>query len=174
LGINYKINYRLIRGLDYYMHTVFEYKAQGIGAIDTIGGGGRYHGLVSQLGGPDHPAIGFGIGMERLVLLLCKQGAIVDTTAPLMIYLIGLGERAEEEVVKLLHTLRTAGITAEKDYGGRKIKAQMKSAARLQTRFVGIIGDEELLRGEIVLKQFATGEQQRVKVTKVVDIIQQS
>ncbi|MFC5447207.1 histidine--tRNA ligase [Paenibacillus aestuarii] len=164
MDIPYRINPRLVRGLDYYTHTAFEYKAAGIGAIDTIGGGGRYNGLVEQIGGNDQPGVGFGLGVERILLVLQAQGVDVPKPNPLDVYLIGLGEAAEKEVTKLLYQLRQQGVAAEKDYQGRKIKAQMKSADRFQATYVAILGDDELARGEITLKKMATGDQLTVSL----------
>jgi histidyl-tRNA synthetase len=159
MGIPFVINPRLVRGLDYYTHTAFEYKAAGIGSIDTIGGGGRYNGLVEQIGGNDQPGVGLGLGLERILLVLQSQGVEVPRPEPLDVYLIGLGEAAEKEVTQLLYQLRLHGIKAEKDYLGRKIKAQMKSADRFQAKRVAILGEDELSRGEITVKMMATGEQ---------------
>jgi histidyl-tRNA synthetase len=159
MGIPYMINPRLVRGLDYYTHTAFEYKAAGIGSIDTIGGGGRYNGLVEQIGGNDQPGVGFGLGLERILLVLQAQGVEIPSPKPLDVYLIGLGEAAEKEVTQLLYQLRLHGINAEKDYLGRKMKAQMKSADRFLAKHVAILGEDELSRGEITLKTMATGEQ---------------
>lgn len=171
MGVNYKVNHQLVRGLDYYTYTAFEYKAQGIGAMDTVGGGGRYNGLVSQIGGPAEPGVGFGIGMDRIVLLLASQGVACQSQSPLDIYLIGIGEQAEEEVTRLLYALRSNGIAAEKDYQGRKMKTQMKCANRMLARYAGIVGDQELARGEIALKHLATGEQQLVKLERLAEVI---
>ncbi|WP_442603521.1 histidine--tRNA ligase [Paenibacillus sp. KN14-4R] len=159
MGVPFKVNTRLVRGLDYYTHTAFEYKAAGIGAIDTIGGGGRYNGLVEQIGGPDQSGVGLGIGLERILLVLEAQQAHIPVPRPLDVYLIGLGEAAEKETTSLLHKLRLEGLVAEKDYQGRKMKAQMKSADRYQASYVAILGDDELERGEISVKAMATGEQ---------------
>lgn len=169
MDVEYTINPRLVRGLDYYAHTAFEYKAQGIGAIDTVGGGGRYTKLVSEVGGPDQPGIGFGIGMERLQLLLEDQEVDIPAIQPLDVYLLALGEAAEVEVVKQLFKLRKLGFSAERDYLGRKMKAQMKSADRFKARYTAILGEDELLRGEIALKRMDTGEQQTVKMDELAD-----
>ncbi|MNJ28653.1 histidine--tRNA ligase [Paenibacillus bouchesdurhonensis] len=169
MGIEYVINHRLVRGLDYYTHTAFEYKAQGIGAIDTIGGGGRYNGLVADVGGPDQPGIGFAIGLERIALILEKQGISVSAEKPLDVYLVALGEAADKEITSLLFKLRQAGFTAERDYLGRKMKAQMKSADRMKARYTAILGDDELERGEIALKSMETGEQRTVKLAELVN-----
>ncbi|WP_179014475.1 MULTISPECIES: histidine--tRNA ligase [unclassified Paenibacillus] len=164
MEVEYVINPRLVRGLDYYTHTAFEYKAQGIGAIDTIGGGGRYNGLVSEVGGPDQPGIGMAIGLERIALILEKQEIGISGIKPLDIYLVSLGEAADREVTIQTAKLRQAGFSVDRDYLGRKIKAQMKSADRMQAKFTAILGDDELERGEIMLKAMETGEQRTVKL----------
>ncbi|GGH29501.1 histidine--tRNA ligase [Paenibacillus segetis] len=168
MDVNYVINHRLVRGLDYYTHTAFEYKAEGIGAIDTIGGGGRYNGLVKEVGGPDQPGIGFGIGLERIAIILEKQGIEISSLKPLDVYLVALGEAADKEVTTQLFKLRQAGYIAERDYLGRKMKAQMKSADRMQARYTAILGDDELERGEIALKSMESGEQRTVKLSDLV------
>lgn len=167
MGIKYELNHRLVRGLDYYTHTAFEYKAGGIGAIDTIGGGGRYNGLVKAIGGPDEPGVGLGLGLERALLVLESQKVDVPGREPLDVYLVGLGEAASEETVRLLFELRRAGIRADRDYQGRKIKAQMKSADRMQARYAAILGDNELAQGVITLKNLATGDQETVSLDSV-------
>lgn len=171
MGIEFTINPSLVRGLDYYTHTVFEYKAEGIGAIDTIGAGGRYNGLVGQIGGKDQPGVGLGIGLERALLVLEAQGVELPQTPPLDVYLIALGDAAEREVPKLLYRLRQAGLRADKDYLGRGLKAQMKSADRYGARFVAILGDNELEKREITVKTMATGEQDTVPLSDFIDAI---
>ncbi|TCM97635.1 histidyl-tRNA synthetase [Paenibacillus sp. BK033] len=167
MGIPFSINPRLVRGLDYYTHTAFEYKAEGIGAIDTIGGGGRYNGLVAEIGGPDQPGVGLGLGLERTIMLLEHQQAELDNAHQVDVYVVALGEAADREVTRLVYELRTSGIRAERDYLGRKMKAQMKSADRLQARYTAILGDDELARGEIALKEMATGEQRVVALASL-------
>ncbi|MGO4108081.1 histidine--tRNA ligase [Paenibacillus sp. YAF4_2] len=167
MGIPFSINPRLVRGLDYYTHTAFEYKAEGIGAIDTIGGGGRYNGLVAEIGGPDQPGVGLGLGLERTIMLLEHQQTELANAHQVDVYVVALGEAAEREVTRLVYELRSSGIRAERDYLGRKMKAQMKSADRLQARFTAILGDDELTRGEIALKEMATGEQRFVALTSL-------
>jgi histidyl-tRNA synthetase len=169
MKIPFQINPRMVRGLDYYTHTAFEFKANGIGAIDTIGGGGRYNGLVAQIGGEDQPGIGFGIGLERILLILEHRGVVLPTSRPLDIYLIGLGEHAESKIVELLYQLRKSGCIAEKDYLGRKMKAQMKSADRFHAKYVAILGEDELHRGEISLKHMDSGEQTIVALENFVE-----
>ncbi|URN92941.1 MAG: histidine--tRNA ligase [Candidatus Pristimantibacillus lignocellulolyticus] len=174
MEIPYEINHRLVRGLDYYTHTAFEFKAEGIGAIDTVGGGGRYNGLVADVGGPDHPGVGFGLGLERTVLLLEHQETAIPNLNELDVYLIALGDEADRQVTKLVYQLRKAGVKAERDYQGRKMKAQMKSADRLQARYTAILGDDELANGEITLKEMATGQQSKVSFSELSHVITES
>ncbi len=173
MNIPYSINPRLVRGLDYYTHTAFEYKSEGIGAIDTIGGGGRFNGLVADIGGPDQPGVGLGLGLERTVMLLENQGVQLDELHRVDVYLVALGEAAEKELTSVLYKLRLNGISAERDYQGRKMKAQMKSADRLQVRYTAILGDDELARGEIAVKNMSTGEQRFVPLDKLAEAINQ-
>ncbi|MBY9079614.1 histidine--tRNA ligase [Paenibacillus sp. HN-1] len=171
MGVDYSVNTRLVRGLDYYTHTAFEYKAAGIGSIDTVGGGGRYNGLVAEIGGPDQPGIGLGIGLERILLILEHQKIETGAVKPLDVYLVALGEEAEAEITKQLYLLRSQGFSAERDYLGRKMKAQFKSADRMSARFTAILGEEELQRGEIALKFMATGEQRTVKLENLGEVL---
>lgn len=173
MGVEYSLNPRLVRGLDYYTHTAFEYKAAGIGSIDTVGGGGRYNGLVGEMGGPDQPGIGFGIGLERLLLILEHQQTGMDTGKPLDVYLVALGDNADREITKQLYRLRGLGLAAERDYLGRKMKAQMKSADRMAARYTAILGDDELERGEIALKSMTTGEQRTVKLDELAEALRE-
>ncbi|MHA0855619.1 histidine--tRNA ligase [Paenibacillus sp. CMAA1364] len=167
MNVDYIINNRLVRGLDYYTHTAFEFKAEGIGAIDTIGGGGRYNGLVSGIGGPDQPGIGVGLGLERIILILEKQMVELNEQKPLDVYFVALGDKADKEITKQLFKLRQLGFSAERDYLGRKMKAQMKSSDRFNSRYTAILGDDELDRGEITLKFMETGEQLMVKLDEL-------
>lgn len=166
MGIPFRVNHRLVRGLDYYTHTAFEYKAQGIGAIDTIGGGGRYNGLVAEIGGPDLPGVGLGIGLERTLLLLEAQGADVPGAKPLDVYVAAMGDAAKREVPKLLMQIRSHGLSGDADYLDRKMKGQLKAADRHQAKFTAILGDDELAEGAVTLKEMATGEQSRVPITE--------
>lgn len=167
MGVEFTINPRLVRGLDYYTHTAFEYKAAGIGSIDTVGGGGRYNGLVEEIGGPDQPGIGFGIGLERILLILEDQKVELETEKPLDVYFVALGEEADIEISKQLYLLRSQGFSAERDYLGRKMKAQMKSADRMSARYTAILGEDELKNGVIALKSMSTGEQRTVKLEEL-------
>lgn len=173
MGIPYVINPRMVRGLDYYTHTAFEYKAQGIGSIDTIGGGGRYNGLVADIGGDDKPGVGLGIGLERALLLLEKQNAASDAEAGTDVYLIGFGDSAARALPGLAQRLRASGVAAELDYQGRKPKALFKAAERTGAKLAAIVGDDELARGEIGLKNLASGEQRQVQMEQLESAIRQ-
>lgn len=171
LGIAYTVNPRMVRGLDYYTQTAFEIMAEGFGAITTICGGGRYNGLVEDIGGNDAPGIGFAMSIERVLLTLKSQQVELPIEAGLDCYLIALGEAAEKEAVFLLDQLRSQGVKAEKDYVGRKMKAQLKAADRYQARYVLILGEDEIAKKVIVVKNMGTGEQQEVSFEKVADFI---
>ncbi len=171
MDIPYRVNPRLVRGLDYYTHTAFEYKAQGIGSIDTIGGGGRYNGLVAEVGGDDRPGVGLGIGIERTLLLLESQNALPEEGRGVDVYMIAFGERAEREMPGLIQRLRSGGLAVERDYQGRKPKALFKAADRLGARFTAILGNDELDCGEIGLKNMATGEQTQVPIAELAQTV---
>ncbi|MEL6350756.1 MAG: histidine--tRNA ligase [Cyanobacteria bacterium J06627_28] len=158
LGIDYTINPRLVRGLDYYTHTAFEIQSSDLGAQATVCGGGRYDGLVSQLGGPDTPAIGFGMGIERLIILL-EQMERYSTTPDLDIYLISRGEKAEFQSAQLANTLRRAGYSVEVDLSGSAFGKQFKRADRSGAVVGLILGDAEAEAGKVQLKWLASGEQ---------------
>ncbi|AMA72170.1 MULTISPECIES: histidine--tRNA ligase [Aneurinibacillus] len=173
LGIAYVVNPNLVRGLDYYTHTAFEIMERGIGAVSTICGGGRYNGLVQEIGGNDMPGIGFAMSIERVLLALKTQGVELPIDQGLDCFVIGLGEAAEEKAFLLLNEMRRQGLTADKDYLGRKMKAQMKAADRLQAKVVVIIGEDELSRDIVVLKNMETGDQQEVAFDKVIAKVQE-
>ncbi|RNB86254.1 histidine--tRNA ligase [Brevibacillus panacihumi] len=163
LGISYYVNPRLVRGLDYYTLTAFEIKMAEIGAVETLCGGGRYNGLVADLGGDDMPGIGFALSIERLLLALEKQGIQLPTPSGIDCFVVVQTPEAKKAAFVLVDQLRQAGISAEQDYLDRKMKAQLKQADRLEARFTAIIGESELANGTVVVKEMATGEQQEVK-----------
>jgi histidyl-tRNA synthetase len=165
-GIPYRVSHRLVRGLDYYTRTTFEILAGNIGAQNAILGGGRYDGLVKQLGGPDRVGIGFAAGIERLVLAM-PDGARDDGRRPL--FVAAMGEPARESALALLRDLRRAGLEAHMEYEGRSIKSQMKRADRLKAAFALILGDDELAAGVVSVKDMTKGDQARVSRDAVVD-----
>lgn len=171
LDIPYKVNPMLVRGLDYYTHTAFEYKAAGIGAIDTIGAGGRYNGLVEQMGGQKVPGIGFGIGLERTLLILEHQAISLPLPNRLDLYLIPLGDEAVERSLSLIQNWRKSGLRVDMDYQQRKIKAQLKAAVRSGATYAAIIGEEELEKGVVTLKHLGDERQEVVALEDVVDKI---
>ncbi len=146
LGTPYVINSRMVRGLDYYMRTTFEIITDRLGAQNAVGGGGRYNGLVRDLGGPDVPGIGFAIGMERLILLLQQDRPVPSRTPP--IFLAVLGEKARQRGFLLSQAMRELGLEVEMDYEGRSLKSQMRRADKLGSRYVLILGEDEIQRNE--------------------------
>ncbi|MED1421439.1 histidine--tRNA ligase [Bacillus smithii] len=170
LGIEFIVDPTLVRGLDYYHHTAFEVmsNAEGFGAITTLCGGGRYNGLVQDLGGPEMPGIGFAFSIERLLQALEAEKVELPVERGLDCFLVSLGEEAKDYSVKLLQELRHAGIRADKDYQDRKMKAQLKQADRLGARFAAILGEDELKKQVVVLKQMETGEQREVPIDRLV------
>jgi histidyl-tRNA synthetase len=161
LGRSYRVDGTLVRGFDYYTRTTFEYECTRLGAQSGIGGGGRYNRLVEEIGGPDTPAVGFGTGLERIILALQSKGE--QAAEPAMdIFFAVLEEEARPRVIRALHALRRAGLSADIDYFGRRLKGQMKQADRLGARRVVIIGGDELARGVAVVRDMSSGEQGEV------------
>lgn len=148
--------------------------AEGFGAITTLAGGGRYNGLVEELGGPDAPGIGFAMSIERLLLAIEAENNVWSDKSTLDVYVIGLGEAAKKKAVELTYQLRQEKITAEMDYLDRKMKTQMKSADRLKAKFVLVIGDDELEKESAMLKELATGTQNLVPFSSLIDQIKTS
>lgn len=168
LGIPHIVDRRLVRGLDYYTKTAFEFHAAGLGAQSQVLGGGRYDDLVEEIGGDPTPAIGFGMGVERLLLAAEKQRAQIPPEPPVTAFVAALGESARIEAVKLLAALRAGGIPADTDYSAKSLKAQMKLAHRLGARFVVILGEDEIARGAAAVRDMATGEQSEVALGDLV------
>ncbi|PZG34749.1 histidine--tRNA ligase [Listeria ivanovii] len=164
LEIPVEIDPTMVRGLDYYNHTTFEIMSEeeGFGAKTTLCGGGRYHGLVKEFGGPDTPGIGFGIGVERILLALEKAKVLIPVKKPLEVYVIAAQPEAELKAVTLVNKLRENRISAEKDYLKRKLKAQLKDANRKNAVYTIILGEEELETGKYQLKNMETGEQESI------------
>ena len=158
-GIPFRISHRLVRGLDYYTRTTFEILGGNIGAQNAILGGGRYDGLVKQLGGPDRVGIGFAAGIERLVLAMPADAGMARRSP---VFVAAMGEAARGTAIGLLRDLRRAGLEAHMEYEGRSIKSQMKRADRLKAVVTLIIGDDELAAGVVAVKDMKTSEQVRV------------
>ena len=158
-GIDYKVNPKIVRGLDYYTKTVFEFVTTEIGAQGTICGGGRYDGLIEQLGGQKVPALGFAMGIERLLLVMDKQNCEYLTPRKCDIYFATMGDNALEKAMDISHKLREFGYRAEFDLMGRGIKAQMKYANKIGAMFTVVIGDNELETGTVKIKDMEIGSE---------------
>ncbi|AQS58371.1 histidine--tRNA ligase [Desulforamulus ferrireducens] len=171
VGVPYIVNNRLVRGLDYYTHTAFEIMAQDIGAQSSIGGGGRYNGLMEACGGPATPGIGFALGLERILLTAERQGITFPVSRGPAVFVATVGSELEKQAFALLQSLRQQGIAAEKDYLARSLKAQMKYAGKLGARWVVILGEEELARGVAMVRDMQAGEQQEVGLAELVNYI---
>lgn len=162
LGIAYSVNPFIVRGLDYYTKTVFEIISDSIGAQGTVCGGGRYDKLLKQVGGPDMPGIGFGMGIERLLLVMENEGVEIEKPALTDVFLCTHGEAARLRAAVLVNGLRRAGIKADMDHCARSIKAQFKYADKIGAKFVAVIGEDEMKDGTAVLKTMETGEERVV------------
>ncbi|TYC50048.1 histidine--tRNA ligase [Weissella muntiaci] len=170
LGVEYEIDANVVRGLDYYNHTIFEVMTQNeaLGqGWSTIAGGGRYAGLVEEFGGPEMSGVGFGIGLERLMLLLENTQAPLPETAPLDVYVANQGAGTEVVALQMVQAVRSFGYSAERDYQDRKLKGQFKSADRLKAQYIITIGEQELAEQSANLKNMATGKQITVKLAEL-------
>jgi histidyl-tRNA synthetase len=168
-GLSFTLNPMLVRGLDYYTRTTFEVQTDRLGAQNAVLGGGRYDGLVKQLGGPDHPGIGFALGVERMVALLDETSEKVTQFPDF--FLAGLGSEAEKRVFKWVTDLRQAGVWAEMEYASRGLKAQLKSADRLGAKKVLIVGDSELASGTAILRDMTTKVQKEIGLDNLIDAL---
>jgi histidyl-tRNA synthetase len=163
----YQVDYRIVRGLDYYTKTVFEIKADGLGAQDTIVGGGRYDGLIEELGGRPTPGIGFGCGIERIVLAMQQIGLDVPEDPRPEVMIAYLGAPTKRAAIRLVEELRDAGISALLAFGDRSLKSQLKSADRAQVPYTVILGEEELGAGKAAVREMSRGEQIEVPLSEL-------
>ncbi len=161
-GVAYTLNPKLVRGLDYYSKTVFEFVSTSIGAQGTVLGGGRYDTLIENLGGPSVPAVGFGSGIERMLLVLENTGKTIPQEAPLGVYAAGLDEAGRRAAFLLVQQLRKAGVSADFDHAARSVKAQFKYAGKVGARFVVAIGSNELESGMYTIKDMAASASESV------------
>jgi len=169
LGIEYKVDPGIVRGLDYYTKTVFEFVSENVGTQGTICGGGRYDGLVEVCGGNPTPGIGFALGVERLLMELESQGIIIEEPNPPDIYIATMGETASKFAQELVYKLRKANVCAETDLMGRSLKAQMKYADKKGFLYTVVLGDNEIESGKAVLKDMRSGEQKDVSLDSILD-----
>lgn len=170
MDVPYVINEHLVRGLDYYTRTAWEVTASGFG---TLGGGGRYNGLVEDVGGPETPGIGFAVGMERVLLLHQEQAGDPGAEERLDVFVAVADDAAEVAAMTLLRQLRAADLRADRDYQGRSMKSQFKAADRERAGFVAILGSAEVERGTVTVKEMSTGEQVERPVDEAVRYIEQ-
>ena len=167
MGIEYEINTRIVRGLDYYTKTVFEFICDGIGAQSTVCGGGRYDGLMEQIDGPALPGIGFGMGLTRIILAMKESGVLDDETPRPILYVAPLGKGAVAKALSIVSALRDKGMYAECDICQRSLKAQMKYADKLGAKYTLIIGDSELESGKAQLKNMEKSEQREIEIDNI-------
>ena len=168
INIPFEVNSKLVRGLDYYNKTVFEIVAGELGAQNSIGGGGRYDGLIKMLGGPDLPSIGFGTGIERILQTMIHQQVALPTPNRSSIFIIPLGDEAKEACFSLVHSLRANNVAAQMDFTGRKLNKVMQYADQIKAKFVVVIGENELKTDIVELKEMATGLKMSIHLSDLV------
>ncbi|RZK95275.1 MAG: histidine--tRNA ligase [Rhodococcus sp. (in: high G+C Gram-positive bacteria)] len=168
LSVPYVVNPRMVRGLDYYTKTTFEFVHDGLGAQSGIGGGGRYDGLMAQLGGQPLSGIGFGLGVDRTVLALAAEGKTAGSTARCEVFGVPLGDEAKAKLVVIAQQLRAQGIRVDLAYGNRGVKGAMKAADRSGAALALVLGDRDIAEGTVGIKNLATGDQESVSSADVV------
>lgn len=171
LEIDFVIDPSIVRGLDYYTKTSFEIISKEIGAQGTICGGGRYDGLIEEVGGPPTPGIGFGMGIERLLLSLENQKVPIEYPKNFDLYIATLGKEADEKAFEIIYKLRNIDIKTEKNYMDRSLKAQLKYANKINAKYVLILGEEEIINDTAILKEMITGEQKNINISLIKDIM---
>lgn len=171
-GIEYEVDHNLVRGLDYYTKTAFEIQYKPLGAQSAVCGGGRYDGLIEEVGGPATPGIGFAMGMERVLLALESQNLLPDVQEAMDVFAVCPNQEYFPIVFKTVIDLRRAGLKAEFDFQGRSMKAQMKQANRVNAKYVLIFGEDEFARGQVVLRNMSTSEQKEIAITDIITNLQ--
>ena len=167
LEIPYVVNPRIVRGLDYYTRTVFEFVSNDIGAQGTVCGGGRYDNLVEEVGGKPCPSVGFGMGIERLILVLENAGKMPKKCDNVTAFIGYVGEELKFDALKIVNKLRSAGISADTEFTGRSVKAQMKYAGKIGAKFTAILGTDELEKGVVNVKNMESGESMPVNIDEI-------
>ncbi len=167
-GVEFKVDPNIVRGLDYYNKTVFEFVSDNIGAQGTVCGGGRYDGLIAQLGGNDVAGIGFAVGIERILMLLENTGVKIENPNQVEYYIAPMGEEESRKAFEIVCKLRAKGITADFDHMGRSIKAQFKYADKIGAKKVVVIGSNELINNSVKVKDMTTGQEQMVSFDELV------
>ena len=171
MGIEYKVDPNIVRGLDYYTKTAFEFVTTSIGAQGTVCGGGRYDHLIEELGGPPIPGVGFGLGIERLLMLMDACGAQFPADNSVDVFIAVMGERAKAFGLKLCRELRQSGVAAEMDTLARNIKGQFKYPDRLNAKYTLVIGENELDKGVVSLKDMSMSQQREIKIEDIFEEI---
>ena len=168
-GISFQLDPRLVRGLDYYTKTAFEVKYAPLGAQSAVAGGGRYDGLVEEIGGSPTPAVGFAVGLERVLLALEQQQLLPALPDAVDVFVVALGENVQTAAFQLLMAMRAAGLSAQMDFAGRSMKAQMKQANKANARFVVILGEDEVREQAATLRNMQTSEQEKVTMKEIIN-----
>ena len=168
MNIEYVVNPQIVRGLDYYTKTVFEFVSDSIGAQGTVCGGGRYDGLIQELGGQPTPSLGFGMGLERLKLVMDAQNCPYPDEEKPDLFIVAMGEKAVLKAVEIAKDMRDEGFSVLYDLNGRSLRAQMKYADKLGAKFNVVIGDNEVDNGTAKLKNMATGDTKDINLTTFV------
>ncbi|MEV3999886.1 histidine--tRNA ligase [Streptomyces halstedii] len=171
-GVAYEDDEKLVRGLDYYTRTTFEFVHDGLGSQSAVGGGGRYDGLSEMIGGPALPSVGWALGVDRTVLALEAEGVTLEIPATTSVYAVPLGEEARRVLFGLVTELRKAGVATDFAFGGRGLKGAMKSANRSGARYTVVAGERDLAEGNVQVKDMESGEQQAVAVGDLVAVVQ--
>lgn len=171
-NISFKVNPSIVRGLDYYTRTVYEFVSTDIGAQGTVCGGGRYNNLVEEVGGKPTPAVGFGLGLERLLLVLENIGKLKAEKECTDVYVLPIGDRASDYARSVVTVLRSQGISAETDIMDRGIKAQMKYADKSGARFVVVLGDDEINTGKVRVKNMSNGTEQECNIDGIKNLVE--
>ncbi len=171
MGIEYKVNPRIVRGLDYYTKTAFEFVSNNIGAQGTVCGGGRYDNLCEELGGPPIPGVGFGLGIERLLMLMDANGVSIPEPEPVKAFIVTMGEEGKKAGLALLRQLHEKGVSAQMDTLERNVKGQFKYAARLNSAYTVVIGEDELSRGVVQVKNMEEHEQSEMTAEELIGLL---
>lgn len=170
IGIQFSLNPSLVRGLDYYTRTVFEFIVSSLGAQDEIGGGGRYDDLVQELGGPSVPATGFSIGVERLLIALNKNGVEIPSVTTPFIYIATLGEASQTKGYQIAALFRSQGIRTWLSLSGKNLSSQLKIADKKEMRWVMIVGEREVRENKFILRDMQSGKQERIDWDRIKEL----
>ncbi|MBO0913445.1 histidine--tRNA ligase, partial [Streptomyces laculatispora] len=170
-GVVYEDDEKLVRGLDYYTRTTFEFVHDGLGSQSAVGGGGRYDGLSEMIGGPALPSVGWALGVDRTVLALEAEGIELELPSTTSVFAVPLGEEARRKLFAVVTQLRREGVAADFAFGGRGLKGAMKSANRSGARFTIVAGERDLAEGVVQLKDMESGEQTAVALAEVTEAI---